>query len=318
VVEQTGLSRQAVNKRVRALVDEGTIEAAGTTRARQYRWRPLLRVRVLEDLSEDRIWRERIATALVDVSANVRDILAYGVTEMVNNVIDHSGATEMVVVLKSLPDEIEVQIEDDGEGFTQKLVRELGLEDPRHALLELTKGKLTTDPQKHTGEEIFFTSRMCDRFLIWSEDICLMRIEGQGFLVTDAPSVRPGTTVRLVVRRDTTRTLREVFDRFASTADDYSFTRTAVSVDLARHEGESLVSRSQGRRLLARGSQFKEIHLDFRGVDSIGPAFADEVFRVFQREHPEIKLSFENASDEVVRMIRKARQALEAEQEPPD
>lgn len=313
VVEHSGLSRQAINKRVRALIEEGLIEASGTTKARQYRWRPLLRVPVVEGLSEDMVWREHIAPRLVDAPANVREILQYGVTEMVNNVIDHSGANQLVIVLRELEDELEVFIEDDGVGFTQKLVQELGLEDSRHALLELTKGKLTTDPARHSGEGIFFTSRMCDRFMIWSRDACLMRIEGVGFQVAEGVQERPGTTVRLIVRHDTIRTTREVFARHASAADDYRFARTAVSVLLVRHEGESLVSRSQARRLLARGDQFEEIRLDFGGIDFIGPAFADEVFRVYPRTHADIKLTVEHASEEVARMIAKARSVREAE-----
>jgi len=313
VVEKTGLSRQAVNKRVSALVEEGLLEASGATKARQYRWRPLVRVPLSDGLSEDRIWRESLAPRLGDVSANVRAILQYGTTEMINNVIDHSDASELVVLLKPLEDDIEIYIEDNGEGFTQKLVRELRLENAQHALLELSKGKLTTDPDNHTGEGIFFTCRMCDKFMIWSRDICLMRIEGSGFFVLDAPESRPGTTVRMIVRRDTERTPGDVFDQFASAEDDYGFTRTAVSVVLARYEGETLVSRSQARRLLARGDQFREIHLDFRGLEVIGPAFADEVFRVYQREHPRISLSWDNATDEVTKMIRKVERAFASE-----
>lgn len=117
----------------------------------------------------------------------------------------------------------------------------------------------------------------------------------------------------MVVRRDTERTPGDVFDPFASAEEDYGFTRTAVSVVLARYEGETLVSRSQARRLLARGDQFREIHLDFRGLEVIGPAFADEVFRVYQREHPRISLSWDNATDEVTKMIRKAERAFASE-----
>ena len=36
--------------------------------------------------------------------------------------------------------------------------------DERHAILELSKDQLTTDPARHTGDGIFFTSRMFDSF----------------------------------------------------------------------------------------------------------------------------------------------------------
>lgn len=46
--------------------------------------------------------------------------------------------------------------------------------------------------------------------------------------------------------------------------------------------------------------------LDFHNIDYIGPAFADEIFRVFRKENPEIKLHWIRANDAVGRMIRRA------------
>ena len=244
VSRQTGLSRQALNKRVAALVAEGTLEATGATRARTYRWRPVVRVAVTPDLTEDSIWKHHLAPRLVDVAPNVREILQFGATEMINNVIDHSDGSELIVFLRPLESEVELQVQDDGEGLIQKLVRECSFEDARQALLELSKGKLTTDPTRHSGEGIFFTSRMCDKFMIWSDNTCLMRIEGQGFDLTEVAEPRPGTTVRMIVQRDTERTTREVFEQYASEASDYGFTSTSISVNLARDAGDALLSRS--------------------------------------------------------------------------
>jgi len=69
---------------------------------------------------------------------------------------------------------------------------------------------------------------------------------------------------------------------------------------------DKLVSRSQAKRVTARLDRFKEIVLDFRRVDTIGPAFADEIFRVFQRAHPGIHVRWVNAGPDVERMIRRA------------
>jgi hypothetical protein len=95
-------------------------------------------------------------------------------------------------------------------------------------------------------------------------------------------------------------------DRFASSGEDYGFTRTHIPVVLAQYGDENLVSRSQAKRLLARFDRFKEVFLDFTGVHTIGPAFADEIFRVFYRQHPEIRLVWVNANSEVEKMIRRA------------
>jgi hypothetical protein len=46
---------------------------------------------------------------------------------------------------------------------------------------------------------------------------------------------------------------------------------------------------------------------DFKGVELIGQAFADEIFRVFANRHPEIVLHSLNANSAVKRMIERAK-----------
>lgn len=69
---------------------------------------------------------------------------------------------------------------------------------------------------------------------------------------------------------------------------------------------ENLVSRSQAKRLLTRFDRFKEIVLDFSGVEIIGQAFADELFRAFQADHPSTHLTYLNANEQVEKMILRA------------
>jgi hypothetical protein len=45
---------------------------------------------------------------------------------------------------------------------------------------------------------------------------------------------------------------------------------------------------------------------DFDGVELIGQAFADEIFRVFALSHPGITLEHLNANNEVSKMILRA------------
>ena len=49
---------------------------------------------------------------------------------------------------------------------------------------------------------------------------------------------------------------------------------------------------------------YKELVIDFRGIEFMGRGFADEVFRVFQEEHPEIKITPLHASTSMLAMIR--------------
>jgi hypothetical protein len=70
-----------------------------------------------------------------------------------------------------------------------------------------------------------------------------------------------------------------------------------------------LVSRSQAKRLLNRFERFKVVILDFDGVQEIGQAFADEIFRVFPNSHPATEIRDLNASHQVQKMISRAKNA---------
>jgi hypothetical protein len=196
---------------------------------------------------------------------------------------------------------------DTGVGIFNKIQRELGFANKRDAIFELTKGKLTTDPTRHTGEGIFFASHMFQRFALSSEEMVLVHRDGgrDWFIETADDPIGKGTYVSMLIDPNTRRT-QEVFDHYSMPQDDYAFAKTNVIVDLARAKEERLVSRSQGRRLLARFERFRELTLDFEGVDAIGPAFADEIFRVFAREHPHVDIKWIRAGEDVEKMIKRA------------
>jgi hypothetical protein len=101
--------------------------------------------------------------------------------------------------------------------------------------------------------------------------------------------------------------LQELFDRFSTEDHVNSFAKTHVPVSLAQYGDTNLVSRSQAKRMLTRFDQFAEVLLDFHGVTSIGQAFADEIFRVFQHQNPQISLVSIRANPEVTAMIERAR-----------
>ena len=308
--EKFGISRQAANRHLKSLVDNKQIIASGKTRQKRYELVPIaekiFNLEIIPGLSEDTIWRRLIEPLLVGVKENVLGICQYGFTEMVNNIIDHSESSDAVVRVSYTISKIEFVILDHGIGVFEKITKALGLEDYRHAILELTKGKVTTDPEHHTGEGVFFTCRMFDRFSIRSGDLYFSHFEDADWLIETQEEDLQGTHIEMEIDPNSERTTKEIFDRFATEHDDYGFTRTHVPVRLAIYEGEKLVSRSQAKRLLGRFDRFKEVFLDFDGVETIGPAFADEIFRVFAVQHPDTNLVCVNASEEVDKMIHRA------------
>ena len=232
---------------------------------------------------------------------------------MVNNAIDHSDGTVFTVRVRRELDSIVIFILDNGEGIFRWITRLCDLVDERQAIIELSKGKLTTDPSKHSGQGIFFTSKMFDSFVIDSFGLEYSHDHSANFdwlheIETDK---NIGTAIYMKISLNSTRTVKEVFDEYtAGEDDDFSFNKTVVPVKLAIFGHEQLVSRSQAKRLLARIENFKIVLFDFDGVDQIGQAFADEIFRVYKLRYPEITLLDTNSSDEVKAMIKRAQADL--------
>lgn len=292
LVAEFHISRQAANHHLMQLVKDGDIVPSGLTKARIYQ--PAIKQETArsfprEGLAEDLVWRSIGASVVKDLPENVRDIWHYGMTEMINNAIDHSGSPSIHVAIRRTALHTLGWVADDGEGIFLKIQRALGLADPRESILELAKGKLTTDPKNHTGEGIFFSSKMFDSFSILSGNLRFLHDDGSRDFLVEHPVDAPGTVVFMKLANDSTRTTNDVFYKFAA-PDELSFDKTVVPVRLAQYEGEKLVSRSQAKRLTARFEKFKTVILDFTGVESIGQGFADELFRVFATAHPAIDL----------------------------
>ncbi len=309
LMQAAGVSRQVANGYLQAFVREGLIEAEGTTRAKTYRLKTLdfvERSYPCAGLQEDLVWRELVMPRVRGLPENVRDIWHYGATEMINNAIAHSGAAKVTVAVRINALENEVLVVDEGEGIFVKIQKALGLHDPRESILELAKGKLTTAPEHHTGQGIFFTSQAMDVFEIESHRLRYIHAPHTEDAIVEQAAATPGTRVRMRLANHGTRVLRQVFDAFTDETEDYAFDKTVVPLRLAQYEGEKLVSRSQAKRVVYRFERFKRVELDFSGISDIGQAFADELFRVFVVAHPEIRITPINAGPAVAQMIRRA------------
>jgi DNA-binding transcriptional ArsR family regulator len=309
--DEFGISRPAVLRHLSHLIDQGLITASGATRDRQYKFATIadesFSFEITPETEEDHIWRHLIRPVVTDVSNNVLRICEYGASEMINNIIDHSEGTISTIRIKQTAVRLEFMLADNGVGIFKKIQRNLGLRDPRYAILELAKGKVTTDPDHHTGEGIFFTSRAFDDFLILSRGLSFSQNEPGGDWLIEQDIDVEGTTVSMGINPNSKRRLKDVFDAFASEEDDYEFNRTQVPVTLATFGDENLVSRSQARRLSSRFERFQEVLLDFKGVETVGQAFADEIFRIYTRNHPNVEILAINTNEQIEWMIARAR-----------
>ena len=308
VSAQLGLTPSRVSMQVRELVVGGYLVKHGTTRPTYALGanRRFVRAWPRRGLAEDRVWYGDLLPLLAHLPRNVLDIAHHGVTEMVNNAVDHSDARTVTASMECSDGQLRFAVTDDGVGIFRKITRALDLPDERLALLELSKGKLTTDPQRHSGEGIFFTSRMFDIYRIESGGLVFDHDADFDLDLLDDAHDMAGTQVVMQIATDSRRTVESVFAEYSSGPDDYAFARTVVPVRLAKVGDENLVSRSQAKRLLQRVENFRYVVLDFAEVGGIGQAFADEIFRVFANAHPDVELVHVHAVPEVQQMIRRA------------
>ena len=259
------------------------------------------------DNSEDIIFQKYIDPLLSTLPENVYNMWYYCFTEMFNNVIDHSGFLRVIIYINRNYADTSIILSDDGVGIFNKIQSHYHFPTIDDAILELFKGKLTTDKINHSGEGIFFSSRIMDTFAAVSDGKVFSHTEYEEVLqdlndlgdLNSRDAYRTGTTILMILSNNSKKTTREIMDQFADV--DGGFTRTRIP--LKNIYSTYPVSRSQAKRLTQRFESFQEIELDFKGIPEIGQGFAHELFVVFQNRHKEVKLTPFNANLDVQRMI---------------
>jgi anti-sigma regulatory factor (Ser/Thr protein kinase)/biotin operon repressor len=309
IARHLGMSRQAAHYHLAQMKDQGEIRVVGAGRTTKYEFNSLLHTSIdLSGAQEGEVWQDLIHD-LPELASLPHDALAihkYAFTEMLNNAIEHSAGTRVVIEGRRTPGGHELTIMDDGVGVFHKISVDHGFE-PEEAISQLSKGKLTSDPSNHTGEGIFFTSRAVTRFRLESDHRAFLSEESEA--VSDwsiAPSsVGTGTRVTWVVPDRVNRSLSDVFEAHTS-PETYQFNRTNARVSLFRDRNTSLISRSEARRITTGLDRFNTVEIDYTGVDHVGQGFADELFRVWSGQHTDITLIPTNMSPEVEFMVRRA------------
>jgi hypothetical protein len=209
--------------------------------------------------------------------------------------------------MRQTPMQLQLLISDDGCGVFQRIEQSFQINDPALAMLELSKGKLTSAPDRHSGHGLFFTSRLADVFDLHANQAAFQsrawetRRWRSG--KPNAASTRAGTSVYLAITLDTPRTLDAVLRAHSADAAGYAFERTSVPLHLIAGSGQALASRADAKRVASRLATFRAAEIDFEGITDIGHGFADELFRVFQRENPALQLMPLHMAPQVAAMV---------------
>ncbi|CAC9511759.1 MULTISPECIES: STAS-like domain-containing protein [sulfur-oxidizing symbionts] len=318
IQRQFNISRQAVNKHLRALEEEGFLTSFGKTKNKNYQLGEIRQqskiIKLDKKIDEFDVYSQDFEWVVENAPKNIQEIVDWGFTEILNNAIDHAQAKIVFIVLSIKEKELFLTICDDGEGIFNRIKRIKDFDSDQRVVLELSKGKLTTDDENHTGLDIFFSIEAFDFFAIYSNNHLYnfnnnteINLEKYGFekVFKMGDDLGFSTAVRMSIKLSSTTKLKDVFDKFAK-APEFEFDTTIVSLYLV-NEKQNLVSRSQAKQATNRLEEFKFVTFDFKGIGSIGQGFADELFRVYPNKNPQISFDYVNADVEVEKMIKRVK-----------
>ena len=315
LVESFGVSRQYANVVINSLVQGGRLIKVGSTK-RAYYILPeishepgIFPPRIFKRLKNNGLAEHEIFNEIENqyppvrqLPENVKSILVFAFSEMLNNAIEHSMSKDIEVEISIQNRKLTFVVNDFGIGVFRNVMKKRRLKNETEAMQDLLKGKTTTAPKSHTGEGIFFTSKSADVFTLQSfGDLLLVNNNTHEVFFRKLPARKRGTRVKFTINVRSPRHLNTVFRTYTSDTD-YGFNKTDIKVRLYTLGGVH-VSRSQARRILTGLEKFKSVTLDFDKVPMIGQAFADEIFRVFKNRHPDIKIHTTNMVEGVKFMI---------------
>lgn len=317
------VSRQYVSKLLSSLVEENMLIKIGSTRSAFYTTEEYLqnnpklaphsysKTLVNKNLEEHKIFNdiEKQFLPVLKISENVKSIFEYAFSEILNNAIEHSTSKKIKIFVSLNNDVLTFIVDDFGIGVFRNIMQKKGLNSEIEAIQDLLKGKTTTAPKLHSGEGIFFTSKVGDEFILDSygdqfianniiKDIFIKKVKGQ----------KQGTKVTFRINIHDKQHLSDIFKKYTNIGEDsdYGFDKTEIRVRLYTIGGVH-ISRSQARRVISGLEKFKVVVMDYEKVPMVGQAFADEIYRVFKIKHPEIDIQDINMNESVKFMVERAK-----------
>ena len=306
--------RTVVSRELRRLIEENKAIAVRQGRNIFYFWR---REGVIIDTDldlwmthEDEVWMDLTENRRLfdEVSENALGAVQFAFTEMLNNAIDHSRSQKGHIKMEIKDQKLRFEVYDQGIGVFRKIQQSKGLKDEVEAAQLLMKGKTTTMPSAHSGEGIFWVSKLAERFMLSSYEYELIvdnTLRDYTIRKLEGPATVQGTKVEFSIDVQTTVSLEDFFKNYIDEREYSELEMTVVHLGLYR-ENALWISRSQAKRVLKGLERFRRVVIDFSGIDMVGQAFCDEIFRVFEIAHPEIKIEATNMGPSVELMVTRA------------
>ena len=296
-IQRFGVSRQAILKHMHALIAEKQVLAYGKTRDRIYELRPHLNfnktVIINEEFCPKEVIGKYITPHLDMVENNIKEIIQFSMTALINNILEHSKAKQLYFKLYKTYNEFHIIIRDNGIGIFKKIQTTLYLEDCMIAAMELAKGRITTDSVNHSGDELNAILRLFDLVKIEANGKSLIYKSNLNKWMIENSFNKQGTSLYLKIDPSSDRNCEIIFKKLFDVPNDHLI----IPISIIMVPGMELInSRTQAKSILRNIENFRQITFDFNQVELIGPAFADELVRESKKKNNFAELNWINSS----------------------
>ena len=305
-IRKFGLSRQAILKHMNTLIRDDQVVAYGKTRDRFYELKPRVNFSKSIDISNGfdpkSILNEQIFPNLKSLPQNVREISEFSLGALFHNIHDHASATRLNYKIYISHNDVHLIISDNGIGLFQGIADALHFDDVQIAAVEIAKGHVTSDPENHAGDDLMVVIQMFDEVEISSSGVSLKYINGKNDWTLKPSRQKNGTRIHLGIGTNSRRTCQDVFKTLFNEQGKF----VHIPVKLARSNGEQLNSREQADNLLHNIKKLNGIEFDFKNIDLVGPAFADELVRKTLEKNREMDIKWINSTQLVDVLMSRA------------
>ena len=296
-IQRFGVSRQAILKHMHALIAEKQVLAYGKTRDRIYELRPHLNFNKTVKINEKFYPREIVGNYITPhldvVENNIKEIIQFSMTALMNNILEHSKAKQFYFKLFKTYNDFHIIIRDNGIGIFKKIQSNLDLEDCLIAAMELAKGRITTDSENHSGDELNAILHLFDIVKIEANRKSLIYNSTLNKWMIENSVHKHGTSLYLKIDPASNRNCEMIFKKLFDVPNN----RLTIPISLIMVPGMELInSRTQAKSILRNIENFSQVTFDFNQVELIGPAFADELVRESKKKNNLAKLNWINSS----------------------